>query len=312
MEKLIKDFKEGDRIQVDLLVNNVTKGVSNAGAPYLSVSLQDNTGTIEGKKWDANDLDVIVTETGKVVKVFADVISYRDNLQLKILQLDEVDQSRIDIFKFALPSPVPQSELVKKLNGYIQSFKDDEIKLIVNHVLNKYYDKYITYPAASRNHHAFASGLLYHSLCMADVASFVGKYYDDINMDLLVASCLLHDVGKVIELSGPIATKYTLEGKLLGHISIGVDEVRNACRELNITSETGLLLEHMILSHHGEKDFGSPVPPLTKEAIILHTVDDLDSKMNIVSAALANVEEGEFTQRLLPLEGRAIYKPRKK
>ena len=311
MEKLIKEFKEGDRIQLDLLVNNVTKGVSNAGAPYLSITLQDNTGTIEGKKWDASDLDTIIAEAGKVVKIYADVISYRDNLQLKIFQIDEVDQSQIDIFKFALPSPVPQADLIKKLNSYLASLQDEDIKKIVNTIINKYYDRFITYPAASKNHHAFASGLLYHTLCMVDVASFIGRYYEDVNNDLLIAGCILHDIGKVIELSGPIATKYTLEGKLLGHITIGVNEIRETCHQLGITSEKGLLLEHMVLSHHGEKDFGSPVPPLIKEAVILHSVDDLDSKMNIVNAALANVDEGEFTQRLLPFEGRAFYKPKK-
>jgi 3'-5' exoribonuclease len=190
MEKLIKEFKEGDRIQLDLLVNNVTKGVSNAGAPYLSITLQDNTGTIEGKKWDASDLDTIIAEAGKVVKIYADVISYRDNLQLKIFQIDEVDQSQIDIFKFALPSPVPQADLIKKLNSYLASLQDEDIKKIVNTIINKYYDRFITYPAASKNHHAFASGLLYHTLCMVDVASFIGRYYEDVNNDLLIAGCI--------------------------------------------------------------------------------------------------------------------------
>ena len=99
---------------------------------------------------------------------------------------------------------------------------------------------------------------------------------------------------------------------MLGHISIMVSEIRKTCEELNITSEVGLLLEHMVLSHHGEKDYGSPVPPLTKEAVILHFVDDLDSKMNILSKALDVVNEGEFTQRLIAMDGRAFYKPLKK
>ena len=138
------------------------------------------------------------------------------------------------------------------------------------------------------------------------------KRSDNIDKDVLIAGVLLHDVGKVVELSGPIATKYTLEGKLLGHISIMASEIRRVARDLNITSEVPVLLEHMILSHHGSKEFGSPVLPLTREAVILHFVDDLDSKMNILDKAYADVEEGEFTQRIMPMDGRAFYKPKKK
>jgi 3'-5' exoribonuclease len=147
---------------------------------------------------------------------------------------------------------------------------------------------------------------------MADMSMLIASYYDNVDSDMLLTGCILHDLGKVIELSGPVATKYTLEGKMIGHITIMVSEIRRVCEELQLTSETGLLLEHMVLSHHGEKDYGSPVPPLTKEAVILHFVDDLDSKMNILSKALEVTNEGEFTQRLIAMDGRAFYKPIKK
>ena len=132
------------------------------------------------------------------------------------------------------------------------SIKKDEIKSVINKIVDKYYAKFITYPAATRNHHEFASGLLYHTLSMVDISMLISSYYDNVDNDMLIAGCILHDMGKVIELSGPIATKYTLEGKLLGHISIMVSEIRKTCEELNIKSEVGLLLEHMVLSHHGE------------------------------------------------------------
>ena len=312
MEKLVKDFKEGDRLETSLLITNVNKGVSNAGAPYLSISFQDNSGVIEGKKWDASEVDSIVAEVGKVVKVICDVIDYRNTLQLKIISLSELDQSSLDINKFALPCPVNQQDLIKKLNNYMASIKNDEIKSVINKIVDKYYAKFITYPAATRNHHEFASGLLYHTLSMVDISMLISSYYDNVDNDMLIAGCILHDMGKVIELSGPIATKYTLEGKLLGHISIMVSEIRKTCEELNIKSEVGLLLEHMVLSHHGEKEYGSPVPPLTKEAVILHFVDDLDSKMNILGKALEQTKEGEFTQRLIAMDGRSFYKPIKK
>ena len=311
--KFVNEFIEGEKLlDIELLVVNVSKGVSNAGSPYLNISLQDKTGPSEGKKWDATAIDGIVVEIGKVIKLNADVIEYRGNKQLKILSVSEVDQKTVDYTRFCMPSPIPQEELVRKLNNYIASINDEDCKRIVQKIVDENYNALVTYPAASRNHHEFMSGLLYHTICMADMASLIASYYDNIDKDVLISGVLLHDVGKVVELSGPIATKYTLEGKLLGHISIMTAEIRRVARELNINSETPILLEHMILSHHGNKEFGSPILPLTKEAVILHFVDDLDSKMNILDKAYSDVEEGNFTQRIMPMDGRAFYKPKKK
>ena len=145
---------------------------------------------------------------------------------------------------------------------------------------------------------------------MCDIAELLSSYYDNVNRDLLISGIILHDVGKTIELSGPIATKYTLEGKLIGHISIMVSEIREAGERLNINDEVAILLQHMILSHHGEKEFGSPVPPLTREAFLLHVIDDLDAKMIIIDKALDSVQPGEFTQRIMAMDGRAFYKPK--
>lgn len=311
--KFVNEFLEGEKLEnVELLVVNVTKGVSNAGSPYLSISLQDKTGPIEGKKWDSTQLDTIIAEVGKVISVTADVIEYRGNKQLKILSIEEVDQKKVDYARFCMPSPIPQEELIRKLNNYLSSIQDEDCKRIVTKIVDENYNALVTYPAASRNHHEFMSGLLYHTMSMADMAMLIASYYDGINKDLLLSGVLLHDVGKVVELSGPIATKYTLEGKLLGHISVMTAEIRRVAKELNIISETPVLLEHMVLSHHGNKEFGSPILPLTREAVILHFVDDLDSKMNILDKAYADVEEGNFTQRIIAMDGRAFYKPFKK
>ena len=135
--------------------------------------------------------------------------------------------------------------------------------------------------------------------------------YEDINRDLLITGALLHDFGKMVELEGPAVYHYSLEGKLIGHISIMCAEVREAANKLNITSEVPVLLEHMILSHHGHLEFGSPVLPLTKEALILSIVDLLDSKIMIVSKALDVTEPGEFTSRIFHLDNCSFYKPKK-
>ena len=146
---------------------------------------------------------------------------------------------------------------------------------------------------------------------MAELGDFLAKKYAPVNRDLLITGILLHDIGKVIELEGPVVYKYSTEGKLLGHISIMMGEIRMAASTLHITSEIPMLLEHMILSHHDKPDFGSPVMPMIKEALLLTYIDNLDSKMAIADKALDAVEPGEFTQKIFPLDGRSLYKPKK-
>ena len=310
-EKFINEFKEGDRVSVPLLITNASKGVSNAGAPYISLSLQDRTGQIEAKIWDVKEEQLQICQIGTVILVTGDVIEYRGATQMKILSVASIEQSRVDYTRFCLASPIPQQELVRRLNGYLKSIKNEDVSRIVNYIVDNHYDEFISYPAAVRNHHEFGSGLLYHTISMCDLAELLSSYYSNVDRDLLLAGVILHDIGKTSELSGPIATKYTLEGKLVGHISIMVSEIRAAGEHLNIRSEVPLLLQHMILSHHGEKDYGSPVPPLTREAFLLHVIDDLDAKMIIIDKALDSIEEGEFSQRVMAMDGRAFYKPKK-
>ena len=306
--KYINEFVEGERISLPLLITNVTKGVSNSGQPYASLSLQDRTGQIEAKIWDVSEKELEICKIGEIISVTGDVIDYRGNHQLKILSIASIDQKTVDYTRFCLASPIPQQELIRRLNGYLKSFENEDIATIVNYLVDINYDAFVSYPAAVRNHHEFGSGLLYHTVSMCDLADLLVSYYSNVNRDLLLAGVILHDIGKTKELSGPIATKYTLEGKLIGHISIMVSEIRAAGEKLNINPEIPLLLQHMILSHHGEKDYGSPVPPLTREAFLLHAIDDLDAKMIIIDKALDSIEEGEFSQRVMAMDGRAFYK----
>ena len=145
---------------------------------------------------------------------------------------------------------------------------------------------------------------------MADIAASLCETYD-VDHDLVITGCLLHDMGKIIELEGPIVYKYSTEGKLLGHISIMAAEIRKAADELKLTSEVPLLLEHMVLSHHGQQEFGSPVMPLTKEGLLLSLIDNLDSKMVVVNKAVADVEPGNFSNKVFSLDNRSFYKPKK-
>ena len=175
-------------------------------------------------------------------------------------------------------------------------------------VVKNHYISLSTYPAATRNHHEYASGLLYHTTSMLRVAEALSKIYS-VNTSFLYAGIIMHDIGKTLELSGPILPKYTMAGKLLGHISIINAEIAKVCEQLGVNGETSVLLQHMILSHHGQYDFGSPVLPMTKEAELLHFIDNIDSRMNAIDKALAVIDEGEFTSRQFALEDRNFYKP---
>jgi len=308
----IKDLVDGERLHDTFLVTNMTKGVTGNNQTYFTVTFQDKTGTIEGKKWEINSEDADIFAIGNIVELDADVIFYRNGLQLKIISGRKLPVEGIDIARYTIASPIPQAELEAKLKTLLQSIKDPEVALIVNSLIERHYEAFVTFPAAVRNHHEFANGLLYHTLSMAGLADLMAQYYSGIDRDILIGGVLLHDLGKVVELSGPIITKYTTEGKLLGHISICASEIHEMADELNITSEVPTLLEHMVLAHHGHLEYGSPVLPLTREALLLSFIDDIDAKMMILDKAFEGVAEGEFTSRIWPLNDSYFYKPKKR
>ncbi|MDD3207620.1 MAG: HD domain-containing protein [Erysipelotrichia bacterium] len=310
--KWIKEFLEGDVIRGPLLVINANRGITNNGLAYMNITLQDKTGTIEAKKWDLSEDDNAVITSGSIIYVDGDVLNYRDNLQIKIRSVRRLQDDEVDVSRFTISSPIAIEELEKRLDAYVSSIKQPECALIIKTLVEKFYKNFISYPAAVRNHHEFASGLLHHTVQMADLGEAIAKLYSSIDRDMLISGIILHDLGKTIELSGPIIPKYTLEGKLIGHISITHAEIQKVVDELNIKGEVPTLLSHMVLSHHGKYEYGSPVLPLTREAFLLSVIDDLDSKMMIIDKAFDQTPEGEFTSRIYALDERAFYKPKKK
>ena len=308
--KMISELNDHEHVEGQFLVGNVSKGVNTVGGSYFSVELRDASGSINAKKWDATLLDEQVFVAGNVVTVIGETNKYKEQLQLKILSAELVSLDDIDVERFVKAPPISKDELIKKFKDYMASVKNEDCQKLLAYFVNKFGDNLFSYPAAVSIHHEYSSGLLMHSLTMADIASSLCKVYDA-DYDLVITGCLLHDMGKLIELEGPIVYKYSTEGKLLGHISIMASEIRKAADELKIDSEIPLLLEHMVLSHHGQLEFGSPVLPSTKEALLLSLVDNLDSKMVVVNKALQDVEPGNFSNKVFPLDNRAFYKPKK-
>ena len=179
---------------------------------------------------------------------------------------------------------------------------------MVEEVLEETKDLFYTYPAATRNHHNFVGGLAYHSISMARVGLDICRQYSFLDKGLLIAGILMHDVGKIDELSGPVLPEYTNEGNLLGHISIMNNRLDRVAEKLGVNDkECVLLLKHMILAHHGKMEFGSPVLPMIPEAEVLTLLDNLDARMYMMKQSLDTTQPGHFGPRVFALEGRMIY-----
>ena len=307
--KMISELTDHEHVEGQFLVGSVSKGVNTAGGSYFSVELRDASGQITAKKWDATLLDEQIFITGNVISLVGETNKYKEQLQLKILSAELVPLEDIAVERFVKAPPISKEQLIKRFKDHMASIKNEDCQKLLAYFINKFGDNLFSYPAAVSIHHEYSSGLLMHSVSMADLAAYLCPIYD-VDHDLIITGCLLHDMGKLIELEGPIVYKYSTEGKLLGHISIMVAEIRKATEALKLTSEIPLLLEHMVLSHHGQPDFGSPVPPLTKEALLLSLIDNLDSKMVVVNKAIQDVEPGGFSNKVFPLDNRAFYKPK--
>ena len=309
MGKQVKDFKEGERINTNLFISQLVRGTTNSGSPYLSLVLQDSTKSIEAKLWDVKPELEKQLEVGKVYEFEIEVIKYKNNLQAKVLKVLPLPQADIDMEEFVFRSPVSKDVLRNNIQEGISMIENENIAKIVSGCLNYYAGSVYEYPAAAKIHHNFIGGLATHTSGMIKIAAALCAIYPSISRDYLLAGVIIHDLGKIEELSSPVVTEYTKEGKLLGHISIMDARLLQIGSDLGLEdSEELLILRHMVLSHHGQFEYGSPVRPETLEAEILNLIDNIDARINTIDKALEEVKEGEFTQKLFALDNRVFYK----
>ena len=310
MLKEIGYVEVGQTFENFLLIQSATKGVASNGKPFLTLILKDASGEIEAKLWDASEEDEKRYVSEQIVKVQGEISQFRGKQQLKIVRIRLAQpQDGVRLEDFLEKAPIPMDELQQYITEIIFEMKNPTIQRIIRYFIKKYEDRLFLYPAAVKNHHEYVSGLAHHIYSMLEVAKALKKLYPEINLDLLYAGIILHDLGKLTELSGPVTPSYTLEGKLMGHISIMVEEIGKAAEELKIDGEEVLLLKHMVLSHHGKEEWGSPKTPLIREAELLHMIDLIDAKMNMLNRALSKTKSGEFTERLFAMDNRSFYKP---
>jgi 3'-5' exoribonuclease len=300
----------GEVVDIYMYIKTSTKAVASNGKPFLTLILCDKTGEIEAKLWDVSEADEKTYSAEATVKVQGEVQNYRGRSQLKIRNIritsDTDGVTKADLIQTA---PLSQEEMMETITQFIFEMRNPNIQRVTRHLIKKYQDEFLTFPAATKNHHEYMSGLAYHVVSMLGLAKAISTLYPSLNKDLLYAGVILHDLGKVHELSGPVSTVYTVEGNLLGHITIMVNEVGKAAEELGIEAEEIMILKHLILSHHGKAEWGSPKPPMVREAEVLHYIDNMDAKINMMDRALEKVKPGEFTERVFALDNRSFYKP---
>ena len=278
------------------------------GSTYLDIIIGDKDGELPAKLWDYSGG---IFEEEMIVKIRGNIEQYNGKDQFRVAQIRPAASSD----EYQLADLVPASEvggeqlynmLVRKVNG----FKDDELKRLV---LDIYADKkqlLITCPAAYRLHHAMLGGLMLHTASIVEAAEAICKVYPNINRELLLAGAILHDVAKTWEFElgkTGLVKNYSTEGELIGHLVKGAMYVEEAAKKLGISSEKAMLIEHMILSHHGVPEFGSPVRPMFLEAEILSELDTLDATIYEINDSTSKVEAGKFTDRQWALDNRKLY-----
>ncbi|MEE9615109.1 MAG: HD domain-containing protein [Thermodesulfobacteriota bacterium] len=290
MKKLhLKDLKERVRVDDSFLVAKKETGVSKAGKPYLNLKFMDRTGEVEARVWDDAEAIGRGFEKGDVARVRGHVVSYQGKLQLNVAGVTALSNGEFNMRDYLPATERDPEEMIKELDGVISAVGDKHIKGLLTAVFkdSELRGLFMTAPAAKAMHHPRLGGLIEHVLSLCKLGEFVSSHYRQLNRDLLTAGLILHDIGKIYELSYDGPFDYTDEGRLIGHITMGVEMVEAKIKEVpDFPRETSMLLKHMLLSHHGYLDFGSPKRPKTLEATALYYLDDLDAKMDSISSLI--------------------------
>lgn len=309
MPKII-DYKNGDQMSLEAVIKKSDYRLAKNGKNFLSLVFEDKSGQIPGKFWDASEDDAKRFKVGTVVQLDGKRDIYQGKPQVIINHLGPLDPNTVDMSQFIQTAPIKRVDMENEFEDIFLEITNGAWNRVVRYLFKKYHDQFFTSAAAKVNHHDFQGGLAYHTLSMVHLAEKIADQYPQIDKALLIAGACLHDLGKTIELSGTLDVEYTFEGNMLGHITIIDEEIVKAAQELKIDldSEDMVMLRHMVLSHHGFLEYGSPERPKILEAEVLHYIDVLDASINMISKALDKTEKGKFSERIFGMDNRAFYK----
>ncbi len=306
--KMLSEMLRNTEVEGFYILKNCQSKVTSQGKPFMNMMLSDRSGEMKAVVWDYSGPVNEVCE-GKIIKIRGQVTEYNGTLQITVEKLREAVQSDVfDLTKLIPTAPIDIEAEYEGILKTVQSLNDYDYRRICEVMLSRHGEAFKKVPAAKSVHHAFLGGLLMHTSTMLKAAEFYASLYPDIiDRSLLIAGTLLHDLEKVNEFTFSeygLATEYSTEGQLLGHLVMGAREINEIAIKENISPDKSVLLQHLIISHHGKPEFGAAVVPMCAEAEVLAHIDDTDAKMEIYRETYEKLNGGEFSQRIYALEKR--------
>ena len=310
-KQFIADIKAGDGVDDIFVLSEKILSQKRDGDNFLNVTISDKTGTLKGVVWDnVNQIATGIT-SGDFAYVNGSVSEYKGALQVVIKKMEPFPPDRIDPSDFLPQTSRNIEDMFERLVKRANSITTDYLKALINAFFNdrEFVNKFKTAPAAKKMHHAYIGGLLEHTVSMTSLADKIAGHYSGVNRDLLLTGAILHDIGKIDEFDYQSKIDYSDKGRLLNHIVIGIKMVDDKLSGIhNFPEDQMLLLKHMIVSHHGTREFGSPEPPKTIEAVLLNYIDEIDSKVKAVRDFIASEDPDETWTSYHRLLERHFYK----
>ena len=285
--RFIDGLCEGETIRNVYLCKGKRSAETRNGKPYDNLILQDKTGTLDGKVWDPNSQGIADYDEMDFIEVFGDVINYNGNLQLNIRQIRKAEEGEYNPADYMPTTEKSVDGMYEELTAYIRQISNKYLRQVLEFYYIKdeaFIKKFKAHSAAKTVHHGFSGGLLEHTLSVTRMCDYFATSYSILNRDLLLSSAILHDIGKVKELSDFPDNDYTDEGQLIGHIVIGVEMINDAIRSIpGFPEKLAHELKHCIVAHHGELEYGSPKKPALAEAVALNMADSTDAKLQTLT-----------------------------
>lgn len=305
----LADIKRDDRFEGYLIVRSAEQRASANGKNYLDMTLADKSGSINAKMWDGT---VQPPLAGSIVKVRATGNEFNGRMQLRVEKIRAAEScDAVDMSTLIPCAPRDPKEMLDEVVRAADHIADPDLRKITCELLDRAGDKLLTFPAAKQMHHAERGGLLHHTTTMLRAANAIMTVYPQLNASLLTAGVIVHDLAKIDEMDADtlgLVSDYSVDGKLIGHIVRGVVNIQLAAEKTKASPGKALLLQHMVLSHHGIPEYGSPLAPKFPEAEVLNTIDTLDARLYEMNEALSRAIPGGFSEKVWGLDNRQLYR----
>ena len=306
---LLSEIRRDDRFEGYLIVRAAEQRAAASGKNYLDMTLADRSGSINAKMWDGT---VQPPVPGSIVKVRATGNEFNGRMQLRVERIRPAERNdAVDMSTLIPCAPRDAKEMLDEVVRAADRIADPDLRLITCELLNRAGKQLLTFPAAKQMHHAERSGLLHHTTTMLRAAEAIRSVYPQLNASLLTAGVIVHDLAKIDEMDADtlgLVADYSVDGKLLGHIVRGVVNIELAAQKTGASRAKALLLQHMVLSHHGVPEYGSPVAPKFPEAEVLNMIDTLDARLYEMDEALGRAMPGGFSEKVWGLDNRQLYR----